>query len=97
MPWLVPEGYNVDIVVECGATFAWRGVEFSMEQHPGQTLYHHLIWFVVDGLRYLCIGDNVSGLGFREKRDFIHSFLRSRSRPAFRPLSSPTPCPSSPM
>jgi glyoxylase-like metal-dependent hydrolase (beta-lactamase superfamily II) len=81
MPCLVPEGYTVGIVVERGGTFAWRGIEFAMEQHPGQTLYHHLIWFTVDGLRFLCIGDNVSGLGFREKRDFIHSFIPKNRTP----------------
>ena len=81
MPCLVPEGYQVDVVVE-RVSFAWQaGIEFKMEQHPGQTLYHHLIWFTVDGVRYLCIGDNVSGLGFREKRDFIHSFIPKNRTP----------------
>jgi glyoxylase-like metal-dependent hydrolase (beta-lactamase superfamily II) len=81
MPCLVPEGYAVEHVIERGSRFVWRGIEFWMEQHPGQTLYHHLIWFNVDGLRYLCIGDNVSGLGFREQRDFIHSFIPKNRTP----------------
>lgn len=81
MPCLVPEGYGVDTVVARGTPFVWRGIEFWIEQHPGQTLYHHLIWFDVDDLRYLCIGDNASGLGFREKRDLIHSFIPKNRTP----------------
>lgn len=81
MPCLVPEGYAVDAVVERGDAFSWRGIDFYVEQHPGQTLYHHLIRFAVDGLRYLCIGDNISGLGFREERDFIHSFIPKNRTP----------------
>jgi len=81
MPCTVPEGYPVDAVVERGAAFSWRGIDFYMEQHPGQTLYHHLIRFDVDGLRYLVIGDNISGLGFAEKRDFIHSFIPKNRTP----------------
>jgi glyoxylase-like metal-dependent hydrolase (beta-lactamase superfamily II) len=81
MPCLVPEGYGVDAVVARGDAFSWRGIDFYIEQHPGQTLYHHLIRFDVDGLRYLCIGDNISGLGFREERDFIHSFIPKNRTP----------------
>jgi glyoxylase-like metal-dependent hydrolase (beta-lactamase superfamily II) len=81
MPCLVPEGYRVDAVVERGEAFSWRGIDFYIEQHPGQTLYHHLIRFDVDGLRYFCIGDNISGLGFREERDFIHSFIPKNRTP----------------
>ena len=81
MPCLVPEGYQVDAVVERGEALSWRGIDFTIEQHPGQTLYHHLIRFEVDGLRYLCIGDNISGLGFREERDFIHSFIPKNRTP----------------
>jgi hypothetical protein len=68
-------------VVERGEAFSWRGIDFYIEQHPGQTLYHHLIRFDVDGLRYFCIGDNISGLGFREERDFIHSFIPKNRTP----------------
>jgi hypothetical protein len=81
MPCLVPEGYRVDAVVEWGDAFSWRGIDFYIEQHPGQTLYHHIIRFEVDGLHYLCIGDNISGLGFREQRDFIHSFIPKNRTP----------------
>ncbi len=81
MPCAVPQGMKVDHVVEQGEAFEWRGVEFFVEQHPGQTLYHHLIWFVVDGQKFLCIGDNISGLPFREKRDYIHSFIPKNRTP----------------
>ena len=82
MPCLVPRGAAVSHVVERGDAFHWRGIDFFVEQHPGQTLYHHLIWFDVDGRRYLCIGDNVSGLSFREERDLIHSFIPKNRTPA---------------
>ncbi|MBV7335610.1 MBL fold metallo-hydrolase [Chloroflexi bacterium TSY] len=81
MPCLVPEGYRVDAVIERDAPFHWRGFDFYMAQHPGQTLYHHLIWFEADGQRYLSIGDNISGLCFREERDFIHSFIPKNRTP----------------
>ncbi|MEE2752711.1 MAG: MBL fold metallo-hydrolase [Candidatus Latescibacterota bacterium] len=75
MPCLVPHGTKVDRVIERDEVFQWRGIDFRMEQFPGQTWYHHLITFEVDGKRYLSIGDNISGMCFREKRDFIHSFI----------------------
>jgi glyoxylase-like metal-dependent hydrolase (beta-lactamase superfamily II) len=81
MPCLVPEGLTVDRVVARGEPFEWRGVRFFMEQHPGQTFYHHLIWFDVDASRFLSIGDNISGLSFRENRDFIHSFIPKNRTP----------------
>ncbi len=81
MPCLVPQGTRVDEVVERGRAFVWRGVEFFIEQYPGQTWYHHLITFTVDGRKFLCIGDNVSGLSFREERDFIHSFIPKNRTP----------------
>ena len=81
MPCLVPRGMRVDHVVERGHAFQWRGIEFFVEQHPGQTLYHHLIWFEADGQKFLCIGDNISGLSFREERDHIHSFIPKNRTP----------------
>ena len=75
MPCLVPQGAQVDQVIERGQSFHWRGIDFYMEQHHGQTLYHHLIWFSVDDRKFLCIGDNISGVSFRENRDYIHSFI----------------------
>lgn len=81
MPCLVPHAAKVDQVIERGQAFNWRGIDFYLEQHPGQTLYHHLIWFEVDGSRFLCIGDNISGLSFREKRDHIHSFIPKNRTP----------------
>jgi hypothetical protein len=68
-------------VVERDEEFHWRGINFQMEQFPGQTWYHHLITFEVDGKRYLSIGDNISGMCFREKRDFIHSFIPKNRTP----------------
>lgn len=81
MPCLVPHGHKVDRVIERVETFRWRGIDFRMEQFPGQTWYHHLITFDVDGKRYLSIGDNISGMCFREERDFIHSFIPKNRTP----------------
>lgn len=81
MPCLVPQGVQVDQIVPRGEAFHWRGIDFFIEQHPGQTLYHHLIFFAVDGVRFLCIGDNISGLSFREQRDHIHSFIPKNRTP----------------
>ncbi|MCZ6676659.1 MAG: MBL fold metallo-hydrolase, partial [Candidatus Poribacteria bacterium] len=81
MPCLVPQGCAVDRVIERGEPFRWRGVDFFMEQHPGQTLYHHLIWFTADEKKFLCIGDNISGVSFRENRDYIHSFIPKNRTP----------------
>ena len=43
MPCLVPHGTKVDHVIERDDIFHWRGIDFRMEQFPGQTWYHHLI------------------------------------------------------
>ena len=91
MPCAVPHGMTVDHVVERGEAFRWRGIEFFVEQHPGQTLYHHLIRFTVDEQKFLCVGDNISGLSFREQRDFIHSFIPKNRTPGFElPRYAPT-------
>ena len=81
MPCSVPEGMKVDRIVNRGEAFQWRGVDFFVEQHPGQTLYHHLIWFVVDQKKYLCIGDNIAGMSFSESRDYVHSFIPKNRTP----------------
>ena len=81
MPCLVPHGTKVDRVVGRDETFSWRGIDFRIEQFPGQTWYHHLITFDVDVKRYLSIGDNISGVCFREERDFIHSFIPKNRTP----------------
>ncbi len=89
MPCLLPEGVSVDRTVERGEAFEWRGMRFYIEQHPGQTLYHQLIWFEADGKKFLSIGDNVSGLSFREQRDYIHSFIPKNRTPvsSYRDMS----------
>ncbi|MDP7238364.1 MAG: MBL fold metallo-hydrolase [Candidatus Latescibacteria bacterium] len=81
MPCLVPHGMTVDHVVERGQAFRWRGIHFYIEQQPGQTWYHHLTRFEVDGKRFLSIGDNISGMSFRDERDHIHSFIPKNRTP----------------
>ena len=81
MPCLDPRGMTVEHVVERGDAFHWRGIDFYIEQHPGQTWYHQLIRFDVDSLRYLVVGDNISGLSFAEQRDHIHSFIPRNRTP----------------
>lgn len=81
MPCLVPHASRVDRVVGRDEAFHWRGIDFRIEQFPGQTWYHQLIGFEADGKRYLSIGDNISGLCFREGRDFIHSFIPKNRTP----------------
>ncbi len=81
MPCLVPRGTSVEAVVERGEAFHWRGIDFRIEQHPGQTLYHHLIDFEIDGQCFLSIGDNVSGASFSAGREFIHSFIPKNRTP----------------
>ena len=81
MPCMVPEGMRVDRVVTRGEAFHWRGIDFRIEQFPGQTWYDHHITFQVDGHRFLAIGDAISGLSFREKRDYIHSFIPKNRTP----------------
>ncbi len=81
MPCAVPEGFRVDRVVGRHEDFEWRGYRFRVEQFPGQTLYHHLIRFEADGKVFLAIGDNISGLSFREQRDFIFSFIPKNRTP----------------
>jgi len=81
MPCLVPHPSKVDRVVARDEPFTWRGINFRIEQFPGQTWYHNLITFDVDRKRYLSIGDNISGLCFRENRDWIHSFIPKNRTP----------------
>jgi len=81
MPCLLPEGIAVAQTVDRDEVFTWRGIEFTIEQFPGQTLYHQLISFAVDDTRFLCIGDNISGKCFAENRDFIHSFIPKNRTP----------------
>jgi glyoxylase-like metal-dependent hydrolase (beta-lactamase superfamily II) len=81
MPCLVPEGLEVHRVVGRHEAFHWRGIDFRIEQYPGQTLYHQLISFVVDDTRYLCVGDNISGLALRADRDYIFSFIPKNRTP----------------
>ena len=81
MPCAVPLGFELDEAVEPGAFFEWRGVRFFIEPHPGQTLYDQHIRFEVDDRTYLAIGDAVSGASFREKRDYIHSFIPKNRTP----------------
>lgn len=81
MPCTLPLPLRVTKNVNRGDAFHWRGIDFFIEQHPGQTWYHHLIRFEVDGKRYLCIGDNISGKSFRENRDHIHSFIPKNRTP----------------
>ncbi len=81
MPCLMAEACPVDAVIPRGEAWEWRGIRFFMEQHPGQTIYHHTIWFEVDGKKFLCAGDNISGLAFAENRDFIYSFIPKNRTP----------------
>ncbi|MEE2727597.1 MAG: MBL fold metallo-hydrolase [Candidatus Latescibacterota bacterium] len=81
MPCMVPEGFQVQHVVERGAAFHWRGINFYIEQFPGQTWYDHHITFFVDGSVFTAIGDAISGLCFREERDYIHSFIPKNRTP----------------
>jgi len=81
MPCMVPEGFQVQHVVERGAAFHWRGIDFYIEQFPGQTWYDHHITFSVDGRVFTAIGDAISGLCFREERDYIHSFIPKNRTP----------------
>jgi hypothetical protein len=81
MPCLLPQGLPVERTVERGQAFEWRGTRIFVEQHPGQTLYHHLIWFEADGKKFLATGDNISGLSFSEDRDFIYSFIPKNRTP----------------
>ena len=85
MPCMVPDGMRVDRVVARGESFHWRGIDFRIEQFPGQTWYDHHITFQVDGRRFLAIGDAISGLSFREERDYIHSFI-PKNRTPFLPM-----------
>ncbi|MCH2203690.1 MAG: MBL fold metallo-hydrolase [Fuerstiella sp.] len=81
MPCLDPRGLKVNHVVQRGNAFHWRGTDFFIEQHPGQTLYHQLIRFDVDDMRFLVVGDNISGMCFQEQRDHIHSFIPKNRTP----------------
>ena len=90
MPCLAPRGMKVDCVVQRGDAFHWRNTDFFVEQHPGQTWYHQLIRFEVDGLRFLVIGDNISGMSFAEQRDHIHSFIPRNRTPVTSYQDMPT-------
>jgi len=81
MPCAVPDGMPIERVVARGEAFEWRGIEFFIEQHPGQTLYHHLIRFEADGKRFLAIGDNISGNSLKAGRELIHSFIPKNRTP----------------
>ena len=81
MPCMVPEGFQVQHVVKRGAAFHWRGIDFYIEQFPGQTWYDHHITFSVDDRVFTAIGDAISGLCFREERDYIHSFIPKNRTP----------------
>ncbi|MEC7226113.1 MAG: MBL fold metallo-hydrolase, partial [Candidatus Latescibacterota bacterium] len=81
MPCMVPEGFQIQHIVERGAAFHWRGIDFYIEQFPGQTWYDHHITFSVDGRVFTAIGDAISGLCFREERDYIHSFIPKNRTP----------------
>jgi len=81
MPCLLPEGLTVTSALAPGEAFQWRGLRFDVLPHPGQTLYDQLVAFEVDGLRYLAIGDAISGLGLNEQRDHIHSFIPKNRTP----------------
>ena len=81
MPCLLPQGLAVARALPPTEAFEWRGIRFFVEPHPGQTLYDQHIRFSVDGKTYLAIGDAISGLPFREERDYIHSFIPKNRTP----------------
>ncbi|NKB71719.1 MAG: MBL fold metallo-hydrolase [Candidatus Latescibacteria bacterium] len=81
MPCAVPHSSRVDQVVPRDGVFHWRGLDFKIEQFPGQTLYHHLIGFAADGVKYLSIGDNISGVSLTQGRDLVHSFIPKNRTP----------------
>ncbi|MDP7252221.1 MAG: MBL fold metallo-hydrolase, partial [Planctomycetota bacterium] len=89
MPCAVPEGMQVHHVVERGEAFDWRGIKFFVEQHPGQTLYHHIIFFECDGQKFLAIGDNISGISLKERRELVHSFIPKNRTPVSSYLDMP--------
>jgi glyoxylase-like metal-dependent hydrolase (beta-lactamase superfamily II) len=89
MPCAVPEGMKVHHVVERGDAFEWRGIKFFIEQHPGQTLYHHIIYFECDGQKFLSIGDNISGISLKEGRELVHSFIPKNRTPVSSYLDMP--------
>ena len=81
MPCAVPHATRVDQLVPRHGVFHWRGIDFKIEQFPGQTLYHHLIGFAVDGVKYLSIGDNISGVSLTQGRQLVHSFIPKNRTP----------------
>ena len=81
MPCLVPQGMTVARALQPGEPFDWRGVNFTIEPHPGQTLYDQHIRFVVDGRTYLAIGDAISGKSFNPDLEYIHSFIPKNRTP----------------
>lgn len=89
MPCAVPEGMEVHHVVERGEAFEWRGIKFFIEQHPGQTLYHHIIFFECDGQKFISIGDNISGISLKDGRELVHSFIPKNRTPVSSYLDMP--------
>ncbi|MEE2658515.1 MAG: MBL fold metallo-hydrolase [Candidatus Latescibacterota bacterium] len=82
MPCLLPRGFIVDHVVAPGQSLRWRGVDFEIHAHPGQTLYDQQICFEIAGVRYLAIGDAISGKSFSsDAPHFIHSFIPKNRTP----------------
>jgi len=81
MPCTIVRGTAVDHVIERGDVFHWRGIDFRMEQHPGQTLLHHLIWFEADGKSFLSIGDNAAGMSFKEGNHYVHPIIPKNRTP----------------
>ncbi|MBM3786837.1 MAG: MBL fold metallo-hydrolase [Acidobacteria bacterium] len=81
MPCTVERAIPIDATVNRGEAFEWSGFRFHIEQQPGQTLYHHLIRLEADGKVFLSVGDNISGVSFREKRDFVYSFIPKNRTP----------------
>lgn len=81
MPCTIARGTGVDHVIERGDFLHWRGIDFRMEQHPGQTLLHHLIWFEADGSLFLVMGDNAAGMSFWEDHPYVHSIIPKNRTP----------------
>ena len=89
MPCAVPFGIELEKTVALGEPFEWRGTRFFIEPHPGQTLYDQHIRFDIDGRRWLAIGDAISGIPFKEERDYIHSFIPKNRTPLSEYASIP--------
>ena len=82
MPCLLPEGIEPDQIIARDESFSWRdGVVFYIDQQPGQTLYNQIVRFEAYGRRFMSIGDDISGLCFREDRGYIYSFIPKNRTP----------------